>query len=98
MDAFLNERMLVLTDFMEDLGYEEPHLVLLQAERFIPSLSDYLKDQIIDKEDKIIKLILSNALICKIYILNFNFVDFFSCSYNYAKKLLHYRKKNKVFY
>jgi len=52
IDTFLNERMPILKGFMEDLGYEEPYLVLLQAERFIPSLSDYLHNQLINKEDK----------------------------------------------
>ena len=52
IENFLNERMPVLIEFMEDLGYEKPHLVLLEAKRFIPTLSDYLKKQKVEKEDK----------------------------------------------
>ncbi|APU09436.1 hypothetical protein A5M85_03805 [Cellulophaga lytica] len=52
LDDFLKERMPILKEFMEDLGYDEPHLVLLEAQRFIPSLSDYLKNQKIEDEDK----------------------------------------------
>ncbi len=51
-NSFLNERMPLLVNFMTNLGYEQPHLVLLEAEKFIPTLSAYLKGQEIDSEDR----------------------------------------------
>ena len=51
-DTFLEERMPVLTDFMTDLGFNEPHMVLINAELFISPLSDYLKNQEVEDEDR----------------------------------------------
>ncbi|MEO1054875.1 MAG: hypothetical protein AAFX87_29850 [Bacteroidota bacterium] len=51
-ESFLSERMPILTEFMTDLGYEEPHMVLLDAEQFVDSLDQYLSLQQIEEGDR----------------------------------------------
>ena len=53
LEAFLIERMPVLTDFMERLNVGDPALVLVEAERYLPSLDKWLKDQCIDSSDRV---------------------------------------------
>ena len=51
-DSFLEERMPVLRDFMQSVGFQEPHMVLLDAESFLTPLEEYLKYQKIEENDK----------------------------------------------
>ena len=51
--AFLEERMPVLTDFVQRLALHDPALVLVDAERYLPSLDQWLKDQLVDSTDRV---------------------------------------------
>jgi hypothetical protein len=44
-DGFLAERMPALADFMSRLELPEPPLVLVEAERYLPQLDRWLRDQ-----------------------------------------------------
>lgn len=52
-NTFLEERMPVLTDFMQRLELPDPALVLVEADRYLPALDQWLKDQIVDPSDRI---------------------------------------------
>lgn len=49
-EKFLKERMPVLTDFFERLGETDPAMVLVDAERFLIPLEQFIKDQLIDDD------------------------------------------------
>ena len=51
-DAFFEESRPVLVDFVQRLGLPEPHTVLLYAARFLPAIADWVKDQVVEPEDK----------------------------------------------
>ena len=51
-DEFLEERMPVLTEFMEALGLPNPQMVLVEAERYLPALDHWLKEQVIAPADE----------------------------------------------
>ncbi len=51
-EAFLESRFSALKNFAEDLGFDNPHEILLEAEKFLHPISEYLKDQEIDDEDR----------------------------------------------
>lgn len=51
-DKFHKERLPVLVEFAEDLGYSSPHLIVKEPIAFLSSLSDYLKEQEIDNETR----------------------------------------------
>ena len=52
-DSFLADRMSVLTDFMQRLELPNPALVLVEADRYLPALDQWLKDQVIEPSDRI---------------------------------------------
>jgi hypothetical protein len=52
-DAFLQERMPVLVDFMQALELQNAADVLQDAEKFVSPLDVYLKDQTITDDDRI---------------------------------------------
>ena len=52
-DAFLEERMPVLTEFMSVLALPEPALVLVDAERYLPPLDTWLLRQTISDEHRV---------------------------------------------
>lgn len=51
-DEFLEDRMPVLAEFMEALGLPDPPMVLVEAERYLPPLDLWLKDQDIKADDE----------------------------------------------
>ena len=51
-DAFLEERMPVLVDFMERLELPNAPMVLVEASAFLPAVSQYLENQQIGPEDR----------------------------------------------
>lgn len=51
-DSFLEERMPVLTDFMQRLELPNAALVLVDADKYLPALDQWLKDQVIEPADK----------------------------------------------
>jgi hypothetical protein len=51
-DSFLQERMPVLADFMGLLELPDPAMVLVEADRYLPPLDAWLKDQVISPSDK----------------------------------------------
>lgn len=51
-DSFLEERMPVLTDFMQKLELPNPALVLIEAGKYLPALDEWLKDQVVEPSDK----------------------------------------------
>ena len=52
-DQFLEERMPVLVDFMERLELPNAPMVLKEAERFLPALDQWMKDQVITPDDRV---------------------------------------------
>jgi hypothetical protein len=52
-EAFLEERMPVLAHFMEVLALPEPALVLVDAERYLPPLDQWLQRQTISDEHRV---------------------------------------------
>ncbi len=51
-DSFLEERMSVLTDFIERLELPNSPMVLVEADIFLPAISQYMESQQIDAEDR----------------------------------------------
>lgn len=51
--TFLDERLPVMLDFIERLGLPDAAMVLVEADKFLPALDAWLKDQTIDPADKV---------------------------------------------
>lgn len=51
-EAFLDERMPVLLDFMQRLELPDPAMVLAEADHFLPALDAWLKNQVIEPADR----------------------------------------------
>ncbi|REJ65952.1 MAG: hypothetical protein DWQ31_16160 [Planctomycetota bacterium] len=51
-DSFLAERMPVLTDFMKCLEFSDGEMVLVEADRFLPALDEFMQNQEIDLDDR----------------------------------------------
>mgnify|MGYP003668084495 FL=1 len=51
-NSFFEERMPVLTDFIERLELPNAPMVLVEANTFMPALSQYMESQQIDGEDR----------------------------------------------
>jgi hypothetical protein len=51
-DAFLEERMPVLVDFVERLGLPNAPMVLVEANSFLPAIGRYMENQQIGHEDR----------------------------------------------
>src|SRR5258708_6538850 len=51
-EKFLEERMPVLTTFMEQLELPNPAMVLVEADRFLPPLDEWMRDQVITNSDR----------------------------------------------
>ena len=51
-DRFLDERMPVLKDFMERLELPNPAMVLVEAELYLPSVDQWMKDQVVTSNDR----------------------------------------------
>jgi hypothetical protein len=52
-DLFLEERMPLLTDFMQRLELPKPAFVLVEADKYLLALDQWLKDQIINPPDNV---------------------------------------------
>jgi hypothetical protein len=52
-EGFLEERMPVLKDFMERLQLPNPAMVLLEADRYLPPLDQWMKTQDVPAEDRV---------------------------------------------
>jgi hypothetical protein len=52
-DRFLEERMPVLKDFMDRLELPNPAMVLVEAERYLAPLDQWIKDQVVSPDDRI---------------------------------------------
>src|SRR5262245_39326005 len=50
-DLFLEERMPVLTEFMRLLELPNPAFVLVEADKYLPALDQWFKEQVIDSSD-----------------------------------------------
>ena len=50
--SFLAERMPVLVDFAERLGFAEPYRILNEPERFLPGLDAWLQRQEVSSNDR----------------------------------------------
>jgi hypothetical protein len=50
-ESFLAERLPVLTDFIQRLQLPNPALVLVDAEKYVPSVDMWMKDQIVEPAD-----------------------------------------------
>jgi hypothetical protein len=54
LSAFLSERMGVLADFAERLELQSPASIVLDPERFLPSIDVWIKGQVVaDKDDRV---------------------------------------------
>lgn len=51
-DSFLEERMPVLTDFVERLDLPNAPMVLVEADTFLPAISQYMESQQVGGEDR----------------------------------------------
>jgi hypothetical protein len=51
-DLFLAERMPVLTDFMLRLELPNPAMVLVEADKYLAALDEWLRDQHVDPNEK----------------------------------------------
>jgi hypothetical protein len=51
-DCFLEERMLILVDFMRALGFQEPHRVLNEPHLFIAGVGTWIEAQQVGAEDR----------------------------------------------
>jgi len=51
-DNFLDERMPVLCDFIQQLGLPDAPLVLSEADRFMPPIDRWLTDQVVTSDDR----------------------------------------------
>ena len=51
-DRFLEERMPVLSEFIETLGLPEPQLVLVHADRYVDGIARWISDQVILPKDR----------------------------------------------
>jgi hypothetical protein len=52
-DAFLDESMPVLTDFMQRLDLPNPPLVLVEAEKYLPAIDLWMRDQVVDDSGRV---------------------------------------------
>jgi hypothetical protein len=52
LDKFLDERMPVLADFVERLELPDPPMVLVESEKYLPALDQWLRDQVIEASDR----------------------------------------------
>ncbi len=52
-DQFLEERMPVLKDFMEPPELPNPAMVVAQAEPYLPSIDQWMKDQVVTPDDRV---------------------------------------------
>jgi hypothetical protein len=52
-DLFLEERMPMLTEFMQLLELPNPAFVLVEADKYLPALDQWLKGQVIDSSDDV---------------------------------------------
>lgn len=52
LNKFLEQRMPVLVEFFESLGFQDSYLVLLETDAFVKPFSDFMEDQTIDDEDR----------------------------------------------
>jgi hypothetical protein len=53
IDAFLAERMPVLSDFAQRLELRDPPMIVADPERFLSSIDAYMKDQVVTPEDRV---------------------------------------------
>jgi hypothetical protein len=51
-EAFLTERMPVLSDFARRLELRDPLMIVADPERFLPSIDAYMRDQVVAPEDR----------------------------------------------
>ncbi|BBP59831.1 hypothetical protein [Pseudomonas sp. St316] len=51
-DTFRKERMPILHNFAEILGYESPHEILIVPEKFLPYISKYMELQDVSDENR----------------------------------------------
>ncbi|MBK5302014.1 MULTISPECIES: hypothetical protein [Gammaproteobacteria] len=51
-DSFKSERMPVLHEFCKSLGFDEPHEVLNQPEKFLPMMDSGFKNAVISEENR----------------------------------------------
>lgn len=51
-DEFRKQRVPVLVDFAERLGFEEAHEIVKTPSRFLPALSQFMRDQVIERDDR----------------------------------------------
>ena len=51
-DQFREERMPVLVEFATDLGFSNPHEIILSPNKFLPGLDQWLSEQEITEDDK----------------------------------------------
>lgn len=52
-DLFLEERMPLLADFMERLGFNDPTLIVMDPEECLQTIDHFMKDQIVGSDDRI---------------------------------------------
>jgi hypothetical protein len=52
-NRFLEERVQVLADFVERLELPNPSMVLVDAERYLPSVDGFMKNQAVLPEDRV---------------------------------------------
>jgi hypothetical protein len=53
IDAFLAERMPVLSDFAKRLELRDPPMIVADPDCYLPSIDAYLKDQVIKPDDRV---------------------------------------------
>ena len=70
-EQFIQERMPVLVEFCELLKLENPHEVLLDAERFVWPLHAWLRDETIKEDDRLWLLVRYNYFIGELLIQKF---------------------------
>jgi hypothetical protein len=51
-DDMVNDRLEMLPEFMEFVGFAEPEWVLNHADRYLPALDEWLTDQVITEDDR----------------------------------------------
>lgn len=51
-NSFREERLPVLHDFSKGLGFQDPHEILINPEKFLQPISSWLSDQEISAESK----------------------------------------------
>ena len=53
LDTFIQESFPVLVDFMERLELPQPHMVLREAEKYLPPVDSWMRSQVVTPKDRI---------------------------------------------